>query len=337
MERKFSIGDRVRRTNGRAKGKVGRVIGYDNDLYCVEFDEDIRGHSCCGLGKEGHCWNCFEKNLELENPCKVIFKGKETILIKDGKEYVSKCADGDKYDKEKGVLLCLAKASGVNYADLQKMIDGAEDKNKEYAKKHAEALKAFIEAGRKTWEVIGKEVKALNLDNANVKPEAEKTVKEVKRHAKVGEYIKIVAPTITFGDYDKGDVLKVKNVDKFCVEVEYYGEDAHGCGKCTVIDHCEYVVLENYKSYKITLSEFWKSEKELAIHCKTEKEAKELLKAFDKAGKKWASGRKYTEATNWEIYGENTVYYNGESCGAVGYAIRRNIKIYDFDKVDLNN
>lgn len=65
---------------------------------------------------------------------------------------------------------------------------------------------------------------------------------EVKRRAKVGEYIKIVFPFLALGRYLNGDVLKVT-----------IGADSTGCFALTknkeeiYIGNLEYVVLENYK------------------------------------------------------------------------------------------
>lgn len=330
MKKEFNVGDRV---IGKGcwcgfglHGKTGTIIEKGEWACLVEFDENVGGHNGTNAkvkGKDGHCWWVLCEDLELiKNPDKLIFKGKETILIKDGKEYVSKCADGDTYDKEKGLLLCLAKANGVNYEDLQKMIDGAEDKNLEmaykFARKFGEALLAFAEAGRKAVESVEKEVKAL-------KKKAKNTVKEVERPAKVGEYIKIVNAKLTGGYYKNGDVRKVTGQNVNTVFI-----DDNVC-----VHNSEYVVLENYKPYKITLSEFWKSKDKLAIHCKTEYEAKELLKAFDKAGKKWGSKDRYTEFTNWGENKENTLYYNCNTYGNIYRA--ENTTIYEFNEVDLNN
>lgn len=65
-----------------------------------------------------------------------------------------------------------------------------------------------------------------------------KEVKEEKRRALVGEYIKIVSPEITGGYYKKGDILKVKKA----LPDEIYCE---GIG--THIYDSEYVVLRGYK------------------------------------------------------------------------------------------
>lgn len=71
-------------------------------------------------------------------------------------------------------------------------------------------------------------------------------VREVKRKAKVGEYIKIVDAFITGGKYTKGDIFKVKSM--FGVGGVLVEEHE------IVILHNEYVVLENYKPKKTQLT-----------------------------------------------------------------------------------
>ena len=63
------------------------------------------------------------KKLRTED--KLIFNGNETILFKDGKKYVTKCVEDDIYDREKGLLMALAKANGYTYGDIQKMLNNA--------------------------------------------------------------------------------------------------------------------------------------------------------------------------------------------------------------------
>jgi hypothetical protein len=46
--------------------KVGLCIAKDTgDFFGLEFDENINGHSCAGLGKDGYCWwfprDCLER------------------------------------------------------------------------------------------------------------------------------------------------------------------------------------------------------------------------------------------------------------------------------------
>lgn len=67
------------------------------------------------------------------------------------------------------------------------------------------------------------------------------TYRKVERTAQVGETILIVKSKDSYGDYEDGDVLRVKSLDlDGGVDVEYYGVD----GGVTFIWHREYVVLE---------------------------------------------------------------------------------------------
>ena len=66
-------------------------------------------------------------------------------------------------------------------------------------------------------------------------------VREVKRKAKVGEYIKIVDARPLFNAYKNGDVFKVVSVSRSGVEIK---KDET---QVTAAWHEEYVVLENYK------------------------------------------------------------------------------------------
>ena len=91
------------------------------------------------------------------------------------------------------------------------------------------------------------------------------------------------------------------------------------------------------KKHKITLKEFWKSDKSLAIHCNTEEKAKILLKAFDKLGKKWCSGKSYLEQNLWSSYNINTCYNNGNKFCHYDFYKGHDYTIYEFEDVDLEN
>lgn len=80
------------------------------------------------------------------------------------------------------------------------------------------------------------------LMGENVEPD--NGVREVKRKAKVGEYIKIVDAKPLFNSYKNGDVFKVVSVHKTGVEIKKDGT------LVTAAWHEEYVVLENYKPEK---------------------------------------------------------------------------------------
>ena len=136
MENKFKVGDRVKTIaqscgNKKVFGEIGTIRIMDDDCYLVEFDNDIDGHdgnTARYHGKDKHCWWVDKEILELskQKAYRVIFKDNATILFKDGKKYVAKCCDGDTYDREKGLLVCLAKAHGYTFNDLQEMLESAE-------------------------------------------------------------------------------------------------------------------------------------------------------------------------------------------------------------------
>lgn len=86
---------------------------------------------------------------------------------------------------------------------------------------------------------------------------------------------------------------------------------------------------------KITLKEFWESKQQLAIHCDTEEKAKTLLSAFDKMGKKWSTGNRYTEFNNWDNYGQKTIYYNDGTYGNLRGIESTVCMVYEFENVDL--
>lgn len=77
------------------------------------------------------------------------------------------------------------------------------------------------------------------LMGEDVKPD--NGVREVKRKAKVGEYVKIVDAKPYLIPYKNGDIFKVISTCKSGVEIEKDGTPV------TAAWHREYVVLENYK------------------------------------------------------------------------------------------
>lgn len=88
---------------------------------------------------------------------------------------------------------------------------------------------------------VGAKLAFNRLMGEDVKPDD--GVREVKRKAKVGEYIKVVDEHSLFDTYKNGDILKVictSNAGCFCKKTDV---------EC-FLWHIEYVVLENYKPEK---------------------------------------------------------------------------------------
>ena len=164
--------------------------------------------------------------------------------------------------------------------------------------------------------------------------------KEIRRRAKVGEYIKLTTKSFTFNEI--GDILRVSRADDNCSCVQVKGYDHPRDTLSNPNEEWsytprEYVVLADYKpTYKITINEFFTGRPK-AIHCDTEHKAKLLLDAFNRHGYRWRDNDRYTEKTMWEEYGKNTIYDNDHGFCDIGgrwYNLNNPI-IYEFEDVDL--
>lgn len=72
---------------------------------------------------------CHIQYFDLYKPkTKVVFHKNKTILIFDNKTSIAKCSADDKFDKEKGLLIALAKHHGYTYKDIQEMLADSIDK-----------------------------------------------------------------------------------------------------------------------------------------------------------------------------------------------------------------
>lgn len=90
-------------------------------------------------------------------------------------------------------------------------------------------------------------------------------------------------------------------------------------------------------SEKITLTNFWKTKSNVAIHCGTEEKANRLLQAFDKLGKKWSEGKSYLEVNCWSNYKEATCYSNNRGYASIDWYKASGYKVYEFEDIDLDN
>ena len=196
---KFKVGDKVRvRKNLIPNTKYGDVyFVYSMKEMCgkiVTIKDFYSDNYNMYLKEIGYLWS--PEMLEPVKEDKLIFNGNATILFKDGKKYVTKCDTSDTYDREKGLLMALAKANGYNYEAIQEMLKNATIKGKDMQ------------------------------------------VREVRRRAKVGEYVKIIDAINAFDNYRNGDILKI-------IDADFYVRYGHYLGQ--FLYDTEYVVLENYK------------------------------------------------------------------------------------------
>lgn len=64
---------------------------------------------------------------------RVIYNNPATILYINNKKYISK-AHNEKFDPEKGLLMCIAKANGISHLELKRMIKNATYQNNKQKK-----------------------------------------------------------------------------------------------------------------------------------------------------------------------------------------------------------
>ena len=96
---------------------------------------------------------------------------------------------------------------------------------------------------------------------------------------------------------------------------------------------------------KFNWEEFLDKSRKIAVHCKTEEEAKDFCKLMHEHGLKWINGDLYMERTNYSTYQGISCYYADGTCSGLGYAEERGYKILEwsdymkkeFTKADLKD
>ena len=167
-------------------------------------------------------------------------------------------------------------------------------------------------------------------------------VLEVKRRAKVGEYIQIVDAFVPDG-YKNGDVLKVLGLDGS-------GEVKGTAPKTGIfIRSDEYVVLEGYQPEeepiapeepepelpKFTYKAFNKRG-DLAVNCTTQEDADIFCAYLHGKGDKWCDGDSYLTYTKWNEYEGKTCYYGDGTYGSKSTAEKSGRTVIPFNKEELD-
>ena len=121
----------------------------------------------------------------------------------------------------------------------------------------------------------------------------------------------------------------------------YGSSGSYSAMKRTPVYDFDEVDMEKYldeevedSRYKITIDEFFASDKELAIATPTLKQARTLLKVFDKMGKLWYKGKSFANTT-WPNNRENTAYSNQSHYSSSSFYLKQRVPVYDFDEVDM--
>ena len=96
---------------------------------------------------------------------------------------------------------------------------------------------------------------------------------------------------------------------------------------------------------KFNWDEFKNKYNKIAVHCKTEEEAKDLCKRMHEHGMKWCTGKSYMGKTNYEEYKEGTCYVGSGMFASYWYYDSEGYKILEwsdymnkeFTKADLKD
>jgi hypothetical protein len=91
-------------------------------------------------------------------------------------------------------------------------------------------------------------------------------------------------------------------------------------------------------NYKITIDRFWeeKENKCIAIRCSELWQSEILRKVFDKMGKFWSDGDRYTKSSYFDEFGEDTCYINNNKYCSYQYGTKECYPIYEFSEVDFS-
>lgn len=95
---------------------------------------------------------------------------------------------------------------------------------------------------------------------------------------------------------------------------------------------------------KFNWNEFKNKDNKIAVHCKTEEEAKDFCKQMHEHGMKWCNGESYLKNTNYIVH-EGTCYYGSGEYSTRDFAENYNYKILEwsdymqeeFTKADLKD
>lgn len=175
--------------------------------------------------------NLAFRSLSKINPNieKIIVNGTRTIMFyEDGRKIISNVHD-EEFDAEKGIMMCIVKGRGVTHSSIRKLMkacDGHDEKG---------LLKYLV----KNIGYDDKKIKELvkSIKYQGMKPKNANKVREVKRLARAGEYVKVCEDYY----FKKGEIVRC---------IRECGKGIHlfsNNDKERFLNQKRYVVLEGYK------------------------------------------------------------------------------------------
>jgi hypothetical protein len=81
---------------------------------------------------------------------------------------------------------------------------------------------------------------------------------------------------------------------------------------------------------KFNWDEFKNTGNKIAVHCKTEEEAKDFCRQMHGQGMKWSNGKSYLKNTIYDMFNERTCYYGDGKYSSLDFAENHNYKILEW-------
>lgn len=254
---KFKVGDRVRILDGSKIenyaggwcGSLKRYTGRNSTVIDVmDFVDGRVGYKLYGTD----IFTFDERSLKYaEHETIVIYRKDNEVIALDkrtGKKAIAKCSPEDTFDFNIGAKLAFDRLMNGNKESTT--VEDMRKKLNDYCKgrdcsdcklfgdtcRCGDGTSFMVKDDAGNYEMSNKEIKnAFNIVFGT-------GVKEVKRRAKVGEYVKIVDAVLSYGNYKNGDILKIVRGT--------YGFTRYGYKPGEILYDREYVVLEGYKPEK---------------------------------------------------------------------------------------
>ena len=252
MKRKFKVGQRFEVTLlGNEEGNIIEIAEVDSDL--IHY-KTIKGKA--PYDQSFNLNTMFAKSLKpAKKDCIVIYeKDQEVIALNKatGENAVAKCHPDDKFDFLVGAKIAFDRLVG-EAQEVPKYKPGdlfqVKPNLKDFDDVSPGIVGGMLRAAGQILNLIGiTDKNYLRLsDDWNYLEKWLNPIKEVKRKAKVGEFVKVVdAENVPDGEYKNGDILKIIDTPLFSSFVRYANGKARD-HKERVLNNSEYVVLEGYE------------------------------------------------------------------------------------------
>lgn len=249
---RFKAGDRVRVKKFKERPSYWNLDGKMDHLMgkVVKIERTVSSRYVVRDFKNDCDWIFRDDDLEPVNETIVIYRKDREVIALDkttGDKAIARCSPADEYDFHVGAKLAFDRLmngnkENITVEDMRKRLElycncrcsNCKLKSQTYRCGRGAHFMTKDDAGNYT--MSNKEIKAaFNIVFGT-------GVKEVKRRAKKGDYVKIVKEFEKYGDFSKGDILQIIDNKDGLVR---YGYDRYD-----FLCDDEYIVLEGYKPDK---------------------------------------------------------------------------------------